>query len=198
MHSGALAATQQQSEDGHPLLLHSLLTSSSLHWHHERGGSREPQRTAGSFFGASSLPYIQLASAAETGDLHEQNKNLRGDSEEEEAEEGREHEAEVEPEEKKEEVQQEVQQHEITESVDSAAAAAAVDNAAASSKQEAENPDPTTQKEGQRARGRPGEKFRDEYKPSDFLIDSVGLKFVLDDAETEVSRKSRRKLMTHT
>lgn len=36
-------------------------------------------------------------------------------------------------------------------------------------------------------RGRPGEKFRDEYKPSDFTVESVDLNFLLDDANTKVS-----------
>ncbi|CDJ37163.1 aminopeptidase N, putative [Eimeria tenella] len=35
-------------------------------------------------------------------------------------------------------------------------------------------------------RGRPGEKFRDEYKPSDFTVESVDLNFLLDDANTKV------------
>lgn len=35
-------------------------------------------------------------------------------------------------------------------------------------------------------RGRPGEKFRDEYKSSDFAVESVDLNFLLDDANTKV------------
>lgn len=36
-------------------------------------------------------------------------------------------------------------------------------------------------------RGRPGEKFRDEYKPPDFTVDSVDLRFLLEDANTKVT-----------
>lgn len=36
-------------------------------------------------------------------------------------------------------------------------------------------------------RGRPGEKFRDEYKPSDFAVDSVDLDFFLEETNTKVS-----------
>ncbi|CDJ61946.1 aminopeptidase N, putative [Eimeria maxima] len=35
-------------------------------------------------------------------------------------------------------------------------------------------------------RGRPGEKFRDEYKPSDFAVDSVDLDFFLEETNTKV------------
>ncbi|CDJ36077.1 uncharacterized protein EMH_0031240 [Eimeria mitis] len=36
-------------------------------------------------------------------------------------------------------------------------------------------------------RGRPGEKFRDEYKPSDFTVDSVDLSFLLEETDTKVT-----------
>lgn len=36
-------------------------------------------------------------------------------------------------------------------------------------------------------RGRPGEKFRDEYKPSDYTVDSVDLRFLLEETNTKVS-----------
>lgn len=156
-------AATQQPEDGRPLLLHSLLGPSSLHWRHGGEGSREPQEAAA----ASSLPHIQLARAAETDEPHERNGNLRGDNEEGEVEEGRESEAEVEPEEKEE-------RQEITENDDADGADDADDDADG---QDKEKP----------PRGKPGEKFRDEYKPSDFLIDSADLKFVLCEADTEVT-----------
>ncbi|CDJ48903.1 hypothetical protein EBH_0022760 [Eimeria brunetti] len=181
---------------GAPSLLSSLLSPSPPHsWRRGATGvPAAPANTAGAFSSFSLLPHIQTAAAASSpSEVKKEENDELGDGSLDRAEERDQHAAAGVR--APQALRGDGERQHTNPNATAAETQAPPKQAAATPTGTASPHNADAEKTIQSAlpgttpkqRGRPGEKFRDEYKPPDFIVDSVDLRFLLDDADTKVT-----------